>query len=272
MSDVAQDSVSNTRSVTNNLKIRKIEYSDIVESLGRGMRDFKDNPRYGLAIGGFYAIGGWLLYALLYHFELPYLFYPLTTGFALVAPFAAAGLYEVSRRVERGEPLSWGAVLGSMRLCCGKDLAWMAVVTGFALIVWVDFAVFLYLMFFGLKAVSAQELFQTILTTPTGALFFFVGNLFGAFFAVSVFSLTAVSFPLLYDRDVDFVTAMITSVKAVVQNPRPMLSWLFVVGLALIASVVTLFAGLFIALPVLGHATWHLYRQLIAPDETAAAA
>lgn len=266
MSETMQDSLSNTQSVTKNIKIRKIEYSDVVESLGRGMRDFKDHPKYGLAIGGFYAIGGWFLYALLYHFQLPYLFYPLTTGFALVAPFAAAGLYEVSRRVERNEPLTWGAVLGSMRLCCGKDLAWMAVITGFALIVWVDFAVFLYLMFFGLKAVSAQELFQSVLTTPTGALFFLVGNLFGAFFALSVFSLTAVSFPLLYDRDVDFVTAMITSVKSVVQNPRPMLSWLFVVALSLVASVVTLFAGLFVALPVLGHATWHLYRQLIEPE------
>ncbi len=254
----------------NGININSIEYADVVDSLALGVRDFKRDWKYGLAIGGFYALGGMFLLSLLYIFDLPYLFYPLTTGFALVAPFSAAGLYEVSRRRERGEDISWGNVISAMRLCCGKDLAWMAVVTVFSLIVWVDFAVFIYLMFFGLHAISIPDLVQTILTTPQGALFFLIGNIFGAVFALTVFSLTAVSFPLLYDREVDFVTAMITSVKAVGKNPKAMISWLFIIGMSLIVSFATLLVGLFFTLPILGHATWHLYRKLVPMDDIAA--
>ena len=248
------------------LNINIIEYSDIIDSLGKGIQDFLNDPKYGLVIGGFYAVGGLFLLSLLYYFDLPYLFYPLTTGFALVAPFSAAGLYEVSRRRERGEELSWSRVFSAMRLCCGKDLAWMAVVTVFSLIVWVDFAVFIYLMFFGLHAISLASLLHVIMTTPEGALFFFIGNFFGAVFALTVFSLTAVAFPLLYDREIDFVTAMTTSVKSVGKNFKVMLFWLFIIGLAFVISFVTLLLGLFISLPILGHATWHLYRKLITNE------
>ncbi|MCP4933437.1 MAG: DUF2189 domain-containing protein [bacterium] len=257
-------------SVTNKNKkeiinINKIDYSDVIDSLGEGIRDFRSVPKYGVAIGGIYGLGGWFLYALLNFFQLPYLFYPLLAGFALIAPFLAAGFYDVSRRRERGEGVSWGDVLSAMRLCCGKDLAWMAVVTVFSLIVWVDFAVFIYLMFFGLHAITLPALIETILTTPAGALFFVIGNFFGAVFALTVFSLTVVSFPLLYDRDVDFVTAMVTSVNSVLKNPKAMLLWLFIIGMSFIVSFLTLLVGLFFTLPILGHATWHLYRKLI-PD------
>lgn len=264
MSDVELKTTKSTVEEKLVLNINSIEYSDVVDSLRKGVRDFRHDWKYGLAIGGFYVIGGYFLLSLLYVFNLPYLFYPMTTGFALVAPFLAAGLYEVSRRREQGEEVDWEKIMSAMRLCCNKDLAWMAVVTVFSMIVWVDFAVFIYLMFFGLHAISASELVQTILTTPKGAMFFVVGNFFGAVFALAVFSLTAVSFPLLYDREVDFVTAMITSVKSVGKNPLAMLFWLFIIGMAFFISFATLLAGLFFTLPILGHATWHLYRKLIS--------
>ncbi len=268
MSNVNFENIESGKQQTRSVKINKIEYSDVIDSLGKGIRDFQGDWKYGLAIGSFYALGGLFLLSLLYAFDLPYLFYPLTTGFALVAPFSAAGLYEVSRRRERGEELTWGHVVSAMRLCCGKDLAWMAVVTVFSLIVWVDFAVFIYLMFYGLHSITIPALIESIMTTSSGALFFVIGNLFGAIFALTVFSLTAVSFPMLYDRNVDFVTAMITSVKAVAKNRGPMLLWLFIIGMALIVSFLTLLAGLFVSLPVLGHATWHLYRKLVPAEET----
>ncbi len=266
MSNANAEKTGSIQNKNTSININKIEYGDVIDSLGKGIRDFRNDPKYGLAIGGIYAIGGWFLYALLMLLELPYLFYPLLAGFALVAPFLAAGFYEVSRRREREEELNWGHVFSAMRLCCGKDLAWMAVVTVFSLIVWVDFAVFIYLMFFGLQAISLPDLINAVLTTPSGALFFVIGNFFGAVFALTVFPLTVVSFPLLYDRDVDFVTAMIASVKSVVKNPKAMLIWLFIIGMSFIVSFMTLLVGLFFALPILGHATWHLYRKLI-PDE-----
>ncbi len=266
MSDVNVKIAGSPQKKTPVININDIDFGDVIDSLGKGIQDFRNDPKYGLAIGGIYAFGGWFLYALLNYFKLPYLFYPLLAGFALVAPFLAAAFYEVSRRRERGENLGWGDVISAMRLCCGKDLAWMAVVTVFSLIVWVDFAVFIYLMFFGLHAITLPALIEAILTTPAGALFFLIGNFFGALFALTVFSLTVVSFPLLYDRDVDFVTAMITSVKSVVKNPKAMLLWLFIIGMCFIVSFMTLLLGLFFALPILGHATWHLYRKLI-PDE-----
>lgn len=246
--------------------IRSITFDDVVDALMAGIRDFQAEPVHGLGLGAIYAVGGWILLLLLYALDLPYLVYPLTAGFALVAPFVATGFYEISRRLEAGESVTWGAVRDSIRDCCRRDLGWMALVTVFTLIIWVDFAVFLYLMFFGIKSLGTYELVHLVFTTAKGAAFFAVGNLFGAFFALVAFSLTVVSFPLLFDRDVDFVTAMITSVKSVIRNPVPMIGWAVVIALALVVSFVTLFVGLFVTLPILGFSTWHLFRRLIEPE------
>lgn len=246
------------------LRINPLGRDDLVECLLQGWRDFKAAPLYGLFFGGIYALGGLLLLALFFKLQLPYVGYPLTMGFALVVPFVAMGTYEVSRRLERGEPLSWEGVLGSVWKRSGKDLGWMALVTVFALIIWVDFAIFLFLMFYGLKVPSAQQLFVEILSTSHGMAFAAVGNAVGAVIAIMVFSITVVSFPLLADRDVDFVTAMITSVRCVLTHPVQMIAWSVVIGLLLVISLLSGFLGLFITLPVLGHASWHLYRRLIA--------
>lgn len=244
--------------------IRTIGIAEIVDCLGMGLRDFTAAPLYGLFFGGFYAAGGWFLAYLFYALEINYYVYPMATGFAMVAPFVAAGLYEVSRRLENDQPLAWGPVLTSVRTGGGKDLGWMVLTTTFAYIIWLDIAIALYVIFFGLNPLGLRELMEAVVTTPTGALFFLIGNAAGAVLSLAVFAITAVSFPLLFDRDVDFVTAMITSVKTVLQNPRPMLFWCAIIGVCLGLSILSVFVGLLIALPVLGHATWHLYRRVIA--------
>jgi uncharacterized membrane protein len=112
---------------------------------------------------------------------------------------------------------------------------------------------------------SFQEFLSAVLTTTEGLTFLVVGNIIGAALSMVLFSLTVVSFPLLLDRDLDFVTAMITSVRAVVNNPGPMIGWAAVIVVLLIVSALPLFLGLVVTLPVLGHTTWHLYRRLVAP-------
>jgi uncharacterized membrane protein len=247
-------------------EVRSISATDIVECLDAGIRDLRAAPKYGLFFGGIYALAGWLLLALLWQFELPYLAYPLATGFALIAPFAATGLYDVSRRLEQGEPLSWGAILNSVRSANGKELAWMAIVTVFTLIIWMDIAAFLFFAFMGFGGgTTGGDLMHEIFTTPKGWVFLFIGNIIGAILAGIVFSYSAISFPMLYDREVDFVTAMVTSVKTVIKNPYAMLIWAVIIGIQLALSLASLFVGLIITLPVLGHTTWHIYRRAIAP-------
>lgn len=242
--------------------ITPVSINDLIEAVAAGLRDFARAPLYGLVFGGLFAVGGWLLVALLMVLGLPYLAYPLAMGFALVAPFAAAGFYAVSDHLERGEPLSWGSVLGGVRDAVRRDLRWMALVTGFALVIWMDIAAFLFFAFTGFHGVGPGFLDQ-LFSTPSGLVFLVLGNLSGALIAFSIFSISAVSFPMLYDRDVDFVTAMVTSVKLVLSSPVTMLIWCALIGVLMGLSVLSGFVGFFVILPIIGHATWRLYRHAI---------
>lgn len=242
--------------------------SDILEILAAGLRDFRAAPLYGLTVGGIYTVGGWLLVLLLVRFDLPYLVYPLAAGFALIAPFIATAFYAISRCLERGEPLSWSNILGSVWNAAKRDLGWMALVTGFSLFIWMDIAALLFFGFLGLKSFGAQELLREIFTTPMGLLFLVIGNGVGALIALAVFSFSVTSFPMLFDRDVDFVTAMVTSVKVVRTNPAAMIAWCATIAALIGLSLISGLIGLLVILPVLGHASWHLYRRALpAPPD-----
>ncbi len=246
------------------LEIKSLSMDDIFSCLAAGWRDFLAAPSYGLVIGALHAVGGWIAILLVRYAGLYYFTYPLLTGFALVAPFMASALYEVSRRQEQGEALSWGAVLGGVKAGGGRDLGWMCLVTLFAFIIWIDFAIFLYLMFYGAHMPDPQRLAQDIFTTPQGLAFLLTSNLVGAGIAFFVFSITVVSIPLLLDRDVDFVTAMLTSMKSVRKNPLPLALWALVIAVLLFLGLATGLLGLVVVLPLLGHASWHIYRHLVA--------
>jgi len=245
-------------------QIRTIEVADVIACIEQGVKDFVRAPQYGLFFGGIYAIGGLLITWLTLEFGYFYLAYPCIMGFALFAPFGAAGTYEVSRRLENNEPLLWSVVLGAVWGRAGRELAWLALVSLFTFIIWLDLAVFLFLMFYGLNVPTLSQLVVEVFTTAYGVTFLVVGNALGAVIALIVFSFTAVSPPMIVDRDVDFITAMITSVKAVRANPRPMLAWAIVIGADLAIAFATVFVALLIVFPVLGHTTWRLYRKLIA--------
>lgn len=268
MNETVNTVQASTGAPENGPAVLPVATSDILEILASGLRDFRAAPLYGLSVGGIYTVGGWILILLLVRFDLPYLVYPLAAGFALIAPFIAAAFYAISRSLERGEPVSWGIVLGSIGHAFRSDLGWMALVTGFSLFIWMDIAALLFFGFLGLSSLSAQELLRVIFTTPMGLLFLVIGNSVGALIALAVFSFSVTSFPMLFDRDVDFVTAMITSVKVVLANKVAMTVWCATIAVLIGLSLLSGLVGLFVILPILGHASWHLYRRAVAaaPD------
>jgi len=245
--------------------VRRIAAADIAEALSEGLRDFQAMPLYGLAFGAFYAAGGIAIVLCLTAFGLVYLAYPLAAGFAMIGPFVATGLYEVSRRREAGQPVSVAAIWATVRT--RGEIGWMAFVTLFVFVIWMYQVRLLIALLLGLNASfsSLREFIAVVLTTNEGLLFLAIGNAVGAALSLILFSLTVVSFPLLLDRDVDFVTAMVTSVRAVVTSPLPMIGWAALIVVLLAVSAMPYFLGLVVTLPVLGHTTWHLYRRIIAP-------
>ena len=263
MADKPQGS---TRSGSTMPVIRNIGMDDLRAAFSAGVGDFIRAPLFGLFFGGFYALGGLLAVAFAVKFDMHYMIYPLAIGFPLVGPFIAVGLYEVSRCLQEGRKLTWGGVLTTVWRQKGRELSIMAFVTLFIMWMWMYQVRLLVALFLGFKSFSTFGAFiDIVLNTGDGLRFLVVGHIVGAVLYTLLFSVTIVSIPLLLDREVDFVTAIITSIKSVVTNPLVMLAWglfvLILTGLALAPA----FLGLFIVLPVLGHATWHLYQKVAEP-------
>lgn len=247
--------------------VRRITAADIAESLGAGLRDFQAAPVLGLAFGALYVAGGIAILLSLTAFGMVYLAYPLAAGFALIGPFVAVGLYEVSRQREAGRAPSMRGIWATVKT--RSEIGWMAFVTLFIFLIWMYQVRLLIAVLLGLNAsfASLPQFITVVLTTNEGLVFLALGNLVGAALSLILFSLTVVSFPLLLERDVDAVTAMITSVRAVVMSPLPMIGWAAVIVVLLAVSSLPYFLGLLVTLPVLGHATWHLYRRIVVPVE-----
>lgn len=246
--------------------VRRAEVSDIVAAIEAGLRDFRRAPLYGLFFGSIYALGGVLAYRLSTALGWGWLVMPMLAGFALIGPFVAVGLYEVSRRLAKGEPLSFFAVLGCMFQQGKRELGWMALICVFAFVMWMYQIRLLVALFFSFAPVELAAFVRMLVTTQQGLAFLAIGTLWGAVIAIVIFSLTVVSFPLLLDRDRDFITAMIASVQAVTKSPVVMIGWGLVTVAVVLIACLPFFLGLPIVLPVLGHATWHLYTRLVEPE------
>ncbi|AQQ03503.1 hypothetical protein B0E33_07730 [Roseibium algicola] len=251
-------------------KVNKITVNDVIDAFAAGLADFRRAPVYGLAIGAFFALGGLFVVLSAAALNMSYLSYPAAAGFVLIGPFAAVGLYEVSRRLQNGEELSWSRIFGTMWAQKGRELSWMAFVVLFIQIMWMYQVRLLLALFLGFRSFASFDEFLTqVISTPEGLMFLAVGHVVGAILSLILFSLTVVSFPLLMEEDRDFITAMITSVRAVFTSPAPMIGWAFVVTAVLIVSMAPAFLGLVVSLPILGHTTWHLYKKCVEiPEET----
>lgn len=245
--------------------IRNITTTDLLDALSKGLQDFSAMPSHALFLCIIYPIIGVLLFAMTFGLDLMPLLYPLATGFALAGPFAAVGLYEMSRRREAGLPVSFGHLYLS-HTRSRWSIALLGVVLMAIFLAWLGIARQIYIANFGYAPPeSIRQFIQDVLFTPAGWNLIVIGNVVGFVLAVIVLAISVVSFPMLIDRDVGVGTAVLTSVRAVLANPINMALWGLIVAALLFVGSLPLFLGLVIVLPVLGHATWHLYRKVVEP-------
>lgn len=229
------------------------------------MNDFAAAPAWGIFFGGGFALAGYALIMLLEYYRSVWLILPLALGFPLIGPFAAAGVYEVSRRLAAKQPLEWTAILTVIFRQSQKEMAWMAFAVLFIFWVWIYQVRLLLALFMGFSAFSSMDGMLQAFTSPQAALFLATGTAVGAALSFVLFATTVISMPMLLDREVDFVTAIITSWRTVLENPVAMLAFGLCVAGATFIALAPFFLGLFLAFPVLGHATWALYKRAIPP-------
>jgi len=247
--------------------IRRIGPADLRDALSRGLDDFLAMPSHAVFLCVIYPLLGLFLISVASGYEMLPLAFPLAAGFALIGPFAAVGLYELSRRREAGldttsshafdvlHSPSFGAILLLGLLLMAIFLVWLAVAEA------------IYVANFGYSApASIGQFVSDVFTTPAGWRLIVVGTGVGFLFAVLVLTIGAVSFPLLLDRDVGAAVALFTSIRLVIANPLTMALWGLIVAALLVLGSLPFFLGLTVVMPVLGHATWHLYRRAVEAD------
>jgi uncharacterized membrane protein len=246
------------------LTVRRITAADLKDALARGLDDFLVMPSHAVLLCLVYPVVAILLAHLTLGYAVLPLFFPLAAGFALIGPFAAIGFYELSRQREQGRTVSWHDAFDVFHSPSFGAIAALAVLMLMIFFVWLAVAQAIYVATFGYApAASIPDFLTEIFTTSAGWTLILVGNGVGFLFAVLVFTISVVSFPLLVDRDVGAAPAIVTSVRAVLANPATMALWGLIVAGLLVAGSLPFFLGLAVVLPILGHATWHLYRKVV---------
>jgi uncharacterized membrane protein len=246
--------------------IRKIGLADIKDALAEGVDDFSAYPSHAFFLIIIYPIIGICLAAATLNYDVFPMLFPLAAGFALMGPVAALGLYEMSRRREQGLEVSWMHAQDLMESPSFGAIVALGVLLAIIFFVWLAVAQAIYVTNFGYTPPPAiPDFIQRVFTTDAGRNLIILGNGVGFVFAVLVFTMSVVSFPLLLDRDVGAAAALLTSVRVVLANPVMMALWGIIVAGLLVIGSLPCFLGLTVVLPVLGHATWHLYRKTVEP-------
>jgi uncharacterized membrane protein len=245
--------------------IRRIKGVDLMEVLVQGLSDFEAYRSDVIFLCLIYPIIGVALVWLTFGYGMLPLAFPLLTGFALVGPIAAVGLYEMSRRREQGISTTWVDAFGAIRSPGFGAILVLGSVLLATFLLWLLTANLIYEITLGPEPpVSIAGFIRDVFTTSSGWMMIIAGVGVGFIFAFLVLAISVVSFPLLLDRDVGLDAAVWTSICAVTANPGPMLLWGLIVAGGLLIGSIPAFLGLIIVMPVLGHATWHLYRKVVA--------
>jgi uncharacterized membrane protein len=246
--------------------VRRIKAADLRDVLVRGLGDFGAYRTDVIFLCLIYPVIGIMLAWLTFGYQMLPLLFPLAAGFALVGPVAAVGLYEMSRRREQGIPITWVDAFGAIRSSPGFGaILVLGLVLLAIFVLWLLTAYEIYQLTLGPEPpVSITAFARDVFTTGAGWTMIVVGVGVGFLFALLVLTISVVSFPLLLDRDWGLDTAVWTSIRAVAANPGPIAVWGLIVAGGLLIGSIPAFLGLIIVMPVLGHATWHLYRK-VAP-------
>lgn len=243
-------------------EMREVKFSMLRIALARGWADIKTAPVFGMIFAAPYVMIGLCLAAITIATGQSYWLVFAAVGFPLVGPFAAVGLYEVSRRLEQGQTLDPKKIFGVIAQQSRRQLPSISVIIIMVFLFWFFIAHMIFALFMGLSTMTNVSTTFDVFLTVNGLTMLTVGSIIGAAFALFLFTVTVISIPLLLDREIDFVTAMITSFQVVAHNPAPMLTWAVLVAVMTFVAMVPAFLGLLVVLPLLGHASWHLYDQI----------
>jgi uncharacterized membrane protein len=247
--------------------VRRITVSDLLRSLMRGYNDFSAMPSHAVFLCVIYPLLGMLMIAMTLNYSMLPLAFPIAAGFALVGPLAAIGLYELSRRREAGLDSSASHVLEVLHSPSLGAIMALAFLLTVIFLIWLAVAEAVYVADLGYAGASSiRQLVDEVFNTSAGWNLVIVGTGVGFLFAAVTFTISVVSFPLLLDRDVGAAVALLTSIRVIVRNPATMALWALIIATLLVIGSVPFFIGLTVVIPVLGHATWHLYRQVVEPD------
>lgn len=250
-------------------EIHEISFAMLKEALRLGWKDTKRTPGFGFVFSSAYVVLGLILLAITYSTGKSYWLIFAAVGFPLIGPFAAVGLYEISRRLEQGRAMDLYQIFGVVFIQSKRQLPSICVIVIMVFLFWFFLAHMIFALFMGLSTMTNVSSSFAVYLTGNGLMMLAVGTVVGAVFSLLLFAITVISLPLLLDREVDFVTAMIVSFQAVTNNPKTMLLWGAFIGVLTILALLPAFLGLYLVLPLLGHSTWHLYRQASkVPEET----
>lgn len=252
-------------------EIRMVELDRPWLWLAAGWRDFTRAPAVSLAYGFMFSVAGYIVIYGLYAVDMFYLILPMAAGFTLIGPVAAVGLYDVSRRLETGQPVTFGGALRAFLSRAGT-VSTMGLVLMLFLLAWIRVAMLIFALFFGDKAIPNTNFIEAVFFAPESLPFVVTGTLVGALLSTAVFTISAISLPMLLDRNVGVPHAVAASIRTVNKNPQAMALWAALIAGFTAFGLATLFVGLAVCLPLVGHASWHAYRDLVDGEDAGGAA